>query len=54
MDCWLCNAKLVAPEPFLTATIFHFWARCCTACKEKYGEKDERGRLIQKSEGKHE
>lgn len=50
MNCWFCNAKLDPPDPVLTATVFHFWARCCPDCKEKYGEKDEAGKVITKQE----
>lgn len=53
MNCWLCNAPL--PEDHrthLVATVYHFWAKCCPACRKKYGALDENGKLTLK-EDKH-
>ncbi|MEK6744270.1 MAG: hypothetical protein AABZ15_11690 [Nitrospirota bacterium] len=52
MNCHICNATINPPEPRLTATTFHFWARCCPACQQKYGERDADGKIITKLEKK--
>lgn len=51
MFCWKCNATIDIGAP-LIATTFHFWARLCPACRDKYGERDENGNIITKLEKK--
>lgn len=51
MFCWFCSATTT--DTRLLATIFHFWARTCSGCAEKYGEKDADGKLVYQAEPRH-
>lgn len=52
MNCNLCPETL--PEEFMrpVATTFHFWMYLCPRCTEKYGLRDDAGKLIYKPDPK--
>jgi hypothetical protein len=52
MNCHLCSGVL--EDTRQVATTFNFWMRLCPRCTDCYGVRDEAGRLIYKTEAKHE